>query len=65
MPDLASRLDALARDGLARRRRIVESAEGPHVMVDGRRYLAFCSNDYLDLARHPALVEAARRGAER
>jgi len=65
MPDLSLQLGALARDGLARRRRVVESAEGPHVMVDGRRYLAFCSNDYLDLARHPALVEAARRGAER
>jgi 8-amino-7-oxononanoate synthase len=65
MPDLSSRLDELARAGLARRRRTVEGADGPHLIVDGRRYLAFCSNDYLDLARHPALVEAARRGAER
>jgi 8-amino-7-oxononanoate synthase len=65
MPDLSLQLDGLARDGLARRRRVVESADGPFVTVDGRRFLAFCSNDYLDLARHPALVEAARRGAER
>jgi len=65
MPDLSPRLDELARAGLARRRRTVEGAEGAHVIVDARRYLAFCSNDYLDLARHPALVEAARRGAER
>src|SRR5262245_26717728 len=65
MPDLSPRLDELARAGLARRRRTVEGADGPHVIVDARRYLAFCSNDYLDLARHPALVEAARRGAER
>lgn len=65
MPDLSLQLDELARAGLARRRRVVESAEGPHLTVEGRRYLAFCSNDYLGLAHHPALVEAACRGAER
>jgi 8-amino-7-oxononanoate synthase len=65
MPDLSPRLDELARAGLARRRRTVESADGPHLTVEGRRYLAFCSNDYLGLAHHPALVEAACRGAER
>jgi len=65
MPDLTPRLDELARAGLARRRRTVESVDGPHLTVEGRRYLAFCSNDYLGLAHHPALVEAACRGAER
>jgi len=65
MPDLSARLDELARAGLARRRRTVESADGPHLTVEGRRYLAFCSNDYLGLAHHPALVEAVCRGAER
>jgi len=65
MPDLSPRLDELARAGLARRRRTVESADGPHLTVEGRRYLAFCSNDYLGLAHHPALIEAACRGAER
>ena len=65
MPDLSPRLDELARAGLARRRRTVESADGPHLLVDGHRYLAFCSNDYLGLAHHPALIEAACRGAER
>src|SRR3954470_16433879 len=65
MPDLSPQLEALARAGLGRRRRVVESAHGPHLSVEGRRYLAFCSNDYLDLAHHPALVEAACRGAER
>jgi len=65
MPDLSLQLDELARAGLARHRRVVESTDGPHLVVEGRRYLAFCSNDYLGLAHHPALVEAACRGAER
>src|SRR5207237_9511741 len=65
MPDLSLRLGELARSGLTRRRRVVESADGPFMTLDGRRYLAFCSNDYLGLAQHPALAEAARRGAER
>jgi 8-amino-7-oxononanoate synthase len=65
MPDLSLRLDELAHAGLARRRRVVESADGPHLTVEGRRYLAFCSNDYLGLAHDPRLIEAACRGAER
>src|SRR6185295_17177168 len=49
-------LDELARAGLARHRRVVESTYGPHLVVEGRRYLAFCSNDYLGLAHHSALI---------
>jgi 8-amino-7-oxononanoate synthase len=33
--------------------------------VDGREFVAFCSNDYLGLAAHPELIEAARAGAAR
>jgi 8-amino-7-oxononanoate synthase len=65
MPDLSPQLEELARAGLARRRRVVESADGPHLTVEGRRYLAFCSNDYLGLAHDPRLIDAACRGAER
>jgi 8-amino-7-oxononanoate synthase len=63
-PDLASRLDELEARGLARRRRVVAGPQGPYLEVDGRRQLAFCSNDYLGLASHPALIEAAKRGVE-
>jgi 8-amino-7-oxononanoate synthase len=59
--ELSSRLRELEQAGLIRRRRRVEGPQGPHLRVDGATYLAFCSNDYLGLASHPALAEAARR----
>ncbi|MEN6584870.1 MAG: 8-amino-7-oxononanoate synthase [Sulfuricella sp.] len=52
-------------DGLLRRRRVLQSPQGARVRVDGEDVLSFCSNDYLGLANHPALVEAACAGAQR
>ncbi len=63
--ELAQHLKALQDQGLLRERRVLESAQGVRVRVDGRDYLAFCSNDYLGLASHPALIDAACRGAAR
>ena len=56
---LASQLEALERDGLLRRRQALEGPQGARIRVDGRDFLAFCSNDYLGLANHPRIVEAA------
>jgi 8-amino-7-oxononanoate synthase len=56
---LADRLADIGRAGLLRRRLVRSSAQGPRVVVEGREYLAFCSNDYLGLANHPRIVEAA------
>ncbi|MDD5329924.1 MAG: 8-amino-7-oxononanoate synthase [Sulfuricella sp.] len=60
---LADELKDLAANGLSRRRRVVESAQGARVVEGGREYLSFCSNDYLGLANHPALIEALRQAA--
>ncbi|MDM3892672.1 8-amino-7-oxononanoate synthase [Pseudomonas juntendi] len=63
--DLAARLaERLAAD-LYRQRPLLESPQGPEVVVDGQRLLAFCSNDYLGLANHPEVVGAWQAGAER
>ena len=62
---LAAELADLESRGLKRHRRLLESPQGARVRVDGREYVAFCSNDYLGLAAHPELIEAAREGAAR
>lgn len=62
-PDLASDLATLAERGLQRQRRVLESPQTARVVVDGRQYVAFCSNDYLGLAADPRLIEAACAGA--
>jgi 8-amino-7-oxononanoate synthase len=61
---LQRELDGRAAQGLLRRRRTLQSPQSPHVVVDGKSYLSFCSNDYLGLANHPQLISALRQGAE-
>jgi 8-amino-7-oxononanoate synthase len=58
-------LQALDAHDLRRRRRTVDTPCSPQLQIDGRPVLAFCSNDYLGLAAHPAIVEALRGGAAR
>ena len=59
LPALAER----RAQALYRARRTVAGPQGPELAVDGRRYLAFCSNDYLGLANHPEVIAAAQRAA--
>jgi len=65
MTDIAERLQELRERGLHRRLRLVEGAQGPRVLLDGREVLLLCSNDYLGLTAHPRLREAAAEAALR
>lgn len=58
-------LAQLATEGLRRRRRTLDAPCGPEAIIDGRPVVAFCSNDYLGLANHPAIVAAAQEAAGR
>lgn len=61
--DLASRLNERRVAHLYRQRPLLETPQGPEVMVEGERLLAFCSNDYLGLANHPEVIAAMQQGA--
>ena len=63
MRNLAADLERQAALNLYRTRNIVEGPQGPEVTIDHRRYLSFCSNDYLGFANHPKLIEALHQGA--
>ncbi|WP_322801070.1 glycine C-acetyltransferase [Thermoflexus sp.] len=58
-------LQALQEQGLYIHIRTIQSAQGPWLIVDGRRVLNFCSNNYLGLANHPRMREAARQAIEK
>jgi glycine C-acetyltransferase len=52
-------------NGLYNRIRILSSPQGAWLVVDGKRALNFCSNNYLGLANHPLIVKAARECMEK
>jgi glycine C-acetyltransferase/8-amino-7-oxononanoate synthase len=63
--DLAAQLERLESAGLRRRLRVVEGPQEPRVVLDGREVLLLCSNNYLGLADHPRVREAAAEAALR
>jgi 8-amino-7-oxononanoate synthase len=58
-------LEAIRQAGLWRQLRQIEAIEGPRLTIEGKSYLNFSSNDYLGLARHPALCSAAKGALDR
>ncbi len=61
---LQTELNERAAAGLLRTRRTLESPQSPHIVVDGKAYLAFCSNDYLGLANEDGIADALQLGIE-
>ena len=61
--DLSARLAERHAAHLYRQRPLLETPQGPEVLVDGQRLLAFCSNDYLGLANHPEVIATMQQGA--
>jgi 8-amino-7-oxononanoate synthase len=64
VPDFSTQLAELNAQNLLRKRQVVSSAQSTQLVVDGKTYLSFCSNDYLGLANHPDLISAFQKGAQ-
>src|SRR5258707_12339484 len=62
---LRAQLDDLNRRGLYKRERQLQGPQGSAIQVGGREVINFCANNYLGLANHPAIVEAAHDGLRR
>jgi 8-amino-7-oxononanoate synthase len=62
MRDFEGEIESRKAAGLYRTRRVMTGRQRPRMTADGGPLLAFCSNDYLGLASHPALVGAVRHG---
>lgn len=60
---LRAELDARRSKHLYRSTRVTDSPQQPQRTVDGKPLLTFCSNDYLGLANHPAVVRAFQQAA--
>jgi 8-amino-7-oxononanoate synthase len=65
MDEIAERLEEIRGRGLYRRMRMISGPQGPRVLLDGKPVLLLCSNNYLGLADHPRVREAAAEAAMR
>lgn len=62
---IAEELESLRQAGLFTHIRTLTSPQGAWLVVDGKQVLNFCSNNYLGLASHPHLLEAAKQALDR
>jgi glycine C-acetyltransferase len=56
---IASELDSIREAGLFKQERIIKSTQGAEILVNGKKVLNFCANNYLGLSSHPSVIEAA------
>ena len=61
---IAQEIEGLKSQGLYNRIRTIGSPQDAWLVVDGKKVLNFCSNNYLGLANHPRIVAAAKKAAD-
>lgn len=57
-------IEDIKQSGLYKTERVIQSAQGARIIVDGREVINFCANNYLGLANHPKVLEAARKALD-
>lgn len=63
LTDLQKELNQRKLDGLLRQRRLLDSPQAEYIVANDKKYLSFCSNDYLGLANHPKLIASMQQAA--
>lgn len=61
---LRDELTQIEEDGLFKKERYIDSIQGPEIIVNGRKVLNFCANNYLGLSSHPEVVKAAHEALD-
>ena len=61
---IASEIEDIKAAGLFKSERIIESPQGPEIIVSGKTVLNFCANNYLGLSSHPRVIEAAKKAID-
>ena len=58
--ELQHELHEIERAGMTKSEVKITSAQGSHITIDGQEFLNFCSNNYLGLSNHPAIIQAVK-----
>ena len=61
---IAAELEEIKAAGLFKSERIISSAQGAEILVNGKKVLNFCANNYLGLSSHPKVVAAAKQAID-
>lgn len=61
---IQAELDEIETAGLFKKERIITSEQGAEIIVNGKKVLNFCANNYLGLSSHPKVIEAAHKAID-
>jgi len=61
---IASELTEIESAGLFKKERVITSEQGPEIVVNGKKVLNFCANNYLGLSSHPDVIKAAHQAID-
>ncbi len=61
---VTAQLAAIEEAGLFKNERLIVSPQGAEIVVNGKKLLNFCANNYLGLANHPSLISAAKKAMD-
>ena len=64
MKSLKDQLQQKKKAGLYRQRRVTEGPQAAEIVIDGKKVINFCSNNYLGLANHPDINAAFKKGID-